>query len=419
MFKLSSHITIETNPRIGGRGSQRYEFDFVTDVNIKTSWKSLTDTCEITFPRNLRWEGGTRLVNDSRTNPVLARGDKVTVELGYDDNLETAFVGYINKIYPDAPVKIECEDKSWFLKYAAIDPDLYSLAVSNIPIIGGDLISYVLPVIPTVISLYAGQAVTGQSRFQDFSLDFRVRTLDNFGRRVKLGNYRFPTGAVKQNTAYALLEEFKQYYSIYSWFREETLYVGWRDGIDVIDGLSIGRKEVDLHFQENIISHNLDYVHFDDHPLVVEAYGTPLAANIVNPLSPTMKGRAFLTNIGSGSARVKRLDGYEGLSGSDLAAVAERFRKVHRFTGYKGTLETFGERLINHGDVVALGDNRHPEREGTYLVCENNIRFGASSGYRQNISLERKVNKVGNTYTELDASAIGFEVLDLLQDFLT
>ena len=62
-----------------------------------------------------------------------------------------------------------------------------------------------------------------------------------------------------------------------------------------------------------------------------------------------------------------------------------------RYTGFKGTITTFGQYPTKHGDVAQLIDERHPERNGYFMIKGVRSTFG-QGGYRQQISIERNVS---------------------------
>ena len=89
-----------------------YAFDYVQSVNISSSFDQFTDTAKIVIPSTFR-DVNKNIVNN---NGVFKKGDKVTIKLGYYPYLTTVFFGYVNKIVPNSPMIIECEDASWKLK---------------------------------------------------------------------------------------------------------------------------------------------------------------------------------------------------------------------------------------------------------------------------------------------------------------
>lgn len=100
MYRLSAKIVINSE--------KRWEFNQISSVRVERGMDSLTQTCTLTLPRRLRWDG--------QTVVPLRRGDEVKVWLGYDDRLELGFQGYIRQVGVKTPVIIECEDEMYQMK---------------------------------------------------------------------------------------------------------------------------------------------------------------------------------------------------------------------------------------------------------------------------------------------------------------
>jgi len=100
MYRLEAKIVINSE--------KRWEFTTINTVKVVRDMDSLTQTCTLTLPRRLRWDG--------QTEVPLRRGDEVKVWLGYDDRLELAFQGYIRQVGVKTPVVIECEDEMYQMK---------------------------------------------------------------------------------------------------------------------------------------------------------------------------------------------------------------------------------------------------------------------------------------------------------------
>lgn len=110
MLRLSCQIEI--------RSERLWRLDTATSVEVDRSMDHLTDTCRITLPRNLRWEGQARV--------PLHRGDAVTVRLGYDGRLSTAFEGYLLHVSHTNPLQLECQDHMYRLKLQQARPMAYT-----------------------------------------------------------------------------------------------------------------------------------------------------------------------------------------------------------------------------------------------------------------------------------------------------
>lgn len=86
----------------------------VNSVRIESSWRSLTDTAELTLPRNIKF------FDKRKVREVFKRGDRVVIELGYNGFLNKEFEGYITKVSDDFPITIECEDEMFRLKSESV-----------------------------------------------------------------------------------------------------------------------------------------------------------------------------------------------------------------------------------------------------------------------------------------------------------
>ena len=100
MFRLSANVEI--------KGDRSWSLDFVTAVTITRDTEKLTAEAQITLPKKMKWDGAAEI-------PVK-RGDTVKISLGYDDDLQTAFVGYVRDVGFKTPITITCEDDMFMLK---------------------------------------------------------------------------------------------------------------------------------------------------------------------------------------------------------------------------------------------------------------------------------------------------------------
>jgi len=81
----------------------------VGSCKIESSWSSLTDTAEITLPRNVPdFSNGVR--------NLIHRGDPVTINFGYNGDLVEEFTGYVVEVSSTIPITIRCEDEMFMLK---------------------------------------------------------------------------------------------------------------------------------------------------------------------------------------------------------------------------------------------------------------------------------------------------------------
>ena len=123
MLRLCSRITIEA-------GGTRWQFTAVAECNIVEDMGSLTDTCELKLPRNIKWQGQVAPAGNNKEMiyPPIKRGDRITVELGYDDDLKVRFAGYVRSVDAKVPITIKCEDGMFLLKSLKAKPKAFKNA---------------------------------------------------------------------------------------------------------------------------------------------------------------------------------------------------------------------------------------------------------------------------------------------------
>jgi len=91
-------------------GRQGFLIRRFSECKIESSWRSLTDTAEITIPRKVKD------FDRMKVSEWFREGDPVEIWLGYDGNLSLEFQGYIKKAPTGIPLVITCEDEMYKLK---------------------------------------------------------------------------------------------------------------------------------------------------------------------------------------------------------------------------------------------------------------------------------------------------------------
>ena len=98
-------LAMEHNISIGN-----YRLGIVDSITIKRSVETLTDTALIVLP--CAYANKTLEVESK-----LKEGDEVTIELGYNNDLQTEFKGYLKTIQTDdGSITLECEDAIWLFR---------------------------------------------------------------------------------------------------------------------------------------------------------------------------------------------------------------------------------------------------------------------------------------------------------------
>lgn len=313
MLKLCAKIEI--------RGEKTWTFEKITDCEIVRDSEALTTTCKLVLPRKIKWKGET-------SNPIK-RGDAVTVWLGYDDDLQLAFKGFVLRKGFKAPVEIFCEDDMFLLKQT-----------------------------PCVKKAYRNVDI--QTLLKDQNLPYEIKVLGE----QNIGQYR-----INFETVAELLAHLKEN-NIRTFFRLEggnpVLYCGvlFDHGNEMRQVFSTG---------VNLISDSsLDEQNAEDVKIKLK----------VVSLQPDNKKKVKV-ELGDPDGEKHTLHCY-GKSEAEARAWGEQELERLKRDGLTGSFQTFGHLLLDCLDIVGIKIDG--ERKGKYQVQKNTITFG-SSGFRQDITL--------------------------------
>lgn len=316
MFRLCAKIEI--------KGDRAWSFDFVNAVEITRDTEKLTTEAKITMPKKVKWDKADKI-------PVK-RGDSVKISLGYDDNLQTAFVGYVRDVGFKTPIVITCEDEMFKLKQ-----------------------------MPTKKKAY--RSVSLETLLKDQGIGYRL----NIMGEQALGAYR-----VTADTVAALLGKLSEQ-GIRSFFRYEddtpVLYCGvlferntrpaqvFKTGLNIISDQSLQQQKA-----ENM-------------RLRVKAVS----------LMPDNK--KIKVEVGDADGEHRTLHTYNKTE-SELKAWAEQEIKRLKRDGLTGSFTTFGHTLVDCLDAIGIVIDG--VKSGVYQVKKNVVKYG-DSGYRQEITLGPRV----------------------------
>lgn len=313
MLKLSAKVEIT--------GEKKWVFEKITACEIVRDSEALTTTCKLSLPRKVKWKGET-------SNPIK-RGDKISVWLGYDDDLRLAFTGYVLRNGFKAPIEVFCEDEMFALKQKQCVKKSYK----NVDI---------------------------QTLLKDQGLPYDIKVLgeQNIGQyRVNFENVAELLAHLKENNirTFFRLEEGKPvlYCGVLFDHGNEMKQV-FETGINIISDSSLNeQKAEDLKIKLKVVS-----------------------------LQPDNK-KKIKVEVGDADGENRTLHCY-GKTEAEAKAWGEQELERLKRDGLTGSFQTFGHVLLDVLDVI--GVKIDGERKGKYQVQKNTITFG-SSGFRQDVTL--------------------------------
>jgi hypothetical protein len=195
-----------------------FEFDYLTEIELVSAWKNLTDTGTIKIPRKIK-RGGQTLVAGSKN--LFKRGDRVEVMLGYYPESFRAFTGFVSAILPESPLVLQIEDDAYLFKQNAVTVSYKEVTLKKL--------------------------LTDLCPIKFVSVD------------ANLGAFRISNANFAQ-----VLAELKTTYGLVSWVRASVLYCGRA----YFPETSTKHK---LVFQRDIIDNSLEYMREDDVKIKVKA----------------------------------------------------------------------------------------------------------------------------------------------------
>lgn len=311
------------------KGNKTWVFNKPSRCRILEDVDMLTDTCEIDIPGTTRWEG----IHSEKV--PIKKGDRVIVKLGYDHDLKVRFAGFIREVHIntsmyDDSIQIECENEMLKLKRAVAMQKGFKETTLE------ELVSFLL---------------------QGTSIHYKL-----MGSNVNIGRY-----SITKSTIAEELNELKVQTGIRVYFRyynKPVLYIGYTYPKN-------DRNKELFVYGKNIISERLTYELAEDIKVKVKA------------TSKSKDGTEITTELGDETGYTVPISVY-GIDKSALDHVAERVLKKYKYTGHRGSIETFGEPMVNKCDIIQL--EASDSQKGLYMVKKVEVSFG-SSGYRQEIEL--------------------------------
>lgn len=315
MYTLSLKIEIT--------GSRKWDIDFAHQVEVVRDMECLTDTCSITLPKRVKWDG------ESET--PIRRGDGVKVWLGYDGQLELAFVGYVRDVGLKTPVVITCEDEMYRLKLTPAKPMAYrSVDLSTLLADQGLGSAKVM-----------GEQMLGAYRVTDATVASLLGRLSENGIR----SFYMMEGGGSVLYSGVLFERGTQPVQVF------------RTGLNIISDQNLTQQKA-------------------------EAMRIKVKAVSLLPDNTKLK-----LELGDQDGELRTLHTYNKQE-AELRAWAEQELKRLKVDGLTGSFTTFGFRLVDKLDNIGIIIDG--QKMGVYQVKKNVIKFGVS-GYRQEITLGYRV----------------------------
>lgn len=301
----------------------------ITRIKINTSVESLADTATIELPATIE-----NVPYD--ITKKLKRGYVVRIELGYNNQNNLEFLGYVRSISANNPCVIECED-GMFLFRKEIKGKIFVKST----------VAVILQYVCSQIGVY--------------------KLKENLGG-LKYDKFVIQNGA----TGFEVLQKLKESYGI-------SIYV---KGGDLVANLKYIERNgsVSFDFRRNVKESNLEWVEEQDVKVEVRVRGV----GADNKQTETV-------SVGSKGGEVKKLPNKINVTDkATLDKIAREELKRLTYKGFRGDLTTWGIPFCDIGYSARIIDADYPDHEGTYFVKAVETEF-SKKGFERKITLGEKL----------------------------
>ncbi|MBC9915015.1 hypothetical protein [Chitinophaga varians] len=408
MFKLTCKI------RIG-----QHFFTDVNEVKVKRSIYSFVDTATIRIPTSavlyktgelttasiLEPGDNTRSGKSAFSEEVMERaarrvaektgsffkvGDAVEIWLGYDDENELEFEGFVSRIDFTTPCVIECEGYSWQLRNKVITQEFPAL--KKLQEYREKDPTYENPPKTTVKDV----------------LNF-IRQGTDIVLSDKIPNIPLVKMSFNGETGLEALEKLKREAFVTIYFNGPELYAGLKDlqpGKQAVRNENrkwTGKRFEPLKYKEikdpvrygiglNLVSsEQLRYRKAIDAPLKVRVIHFT-NRNVAEEVTVGERGdiRTFYVPDVDPDKELKGPKGSKELKG--LKEVALKRLKELSYDGYDGKVTAFLQPFSAPGFAVSLRDRNYNDRDGVYVLDSTEVTFG-TGGARRVCGIGDKISK--------------------------
>lgn len=321
----------------------------VNAVEIQQSVDAIGGTAKITIPRNFRRK------DDKGILDCIHVGDKATIRLGYNEKIETEFIGYVSAIGDGTPIVVELEDEIYQLKKEKAQNHNF-LGTQSVQDVLRHVLSSYLVDNNICVPLSSGYVLKDKTVYQVVN-DIR----EKYGFCIKID---YKTKAVNCFWPYD-----------FQGFSTHTYVFGTKDCTQL-------EQLRDRNLSPNIAKNDLKFTRKEDLKLQITAKAIDRS------------GKKLSVTIGSDESTASKRTlnfGCEVQTESELKARADSELKKHCYDGYTGKITGFGLPRTKAGDVLKLVDAANAEREGSYLIKSVKITYSLSGGFRRENELSYKI----------------------------
>ncbi len=313
MLKIEWNIQFNTDGR-------RYKLALLSEVEIVSSVNNLADTATIVLPEYI-------LNKPLNLEGKIRRGSQVIIDLGYNDNLQREFTGYVTDIIvSDGSIKIRCEDALFLFRKPVADKQLKNTDIKQIA------------------NYLCAQIGDGYTVNCDYGITYEKFT-------------------IRQADAYDVLKKIQQETHANIWFDTENKVLHIHPAYLEKTG------EVKYSMQRNVETSSLEYKDKSRRKFEVVIESTGVSGKVTKVSVGTTGGDKFTMKVGA-------------MPKASLQKLAENILNKRKADKYEGSFDTWLIPVCKPGYSAIIEDEDYPDKTGRYYVESVTTKLSASGGVR-------------------------------------
>lgn len=322
MFNINWEIKFKTN-------GKTYSLQTVSAIDIESNVDNLSDTATITLPEAVM----NQVLNIGKE---IGRASDVTIKAGYDNDLKTEFVGFVQDIVTnDSSLKILCEDALFLFRKGVKNVEMKP---TTLPKIAQSLIDQINPKFKLVC---------------DYEISYE----------------KF---VIHQATAYDVLKKLADETKANIYFDTE------KSELHIHAPYIEKGGEVIYSMQVNVEKSSLEYKKAIDRKVEVTVEKTNLQGKVEQVTVGTTGGEKITLKVGS-------------VSDTDLKKIANAELTRRSADMYEGAIDTWLIPFVKPTYTAKIKDADYPEKTGRYYVKSVSTSI-SESGAKRTVSLGIKVS---------------------------
>lgn len=303
-------------------GSKKFELKLLHSVEITTSVDNLVDTCTIILPESI-------MNNVLDLNDKIYRGTQVVVRLGYNNRLNTEFVGYVlDSVNKSGSLTITCEDALFVFRSSVPDKVIQPAPVK-------DILQYVIDQVDPTFQLVSDS---------EYGVTYEKFTIHN---------------AEGYDVLKKLQEELKANIFFDTNKKELHFHAPYKKK----------RGEVKYDMSRNVENTSLEYKRTRDKKVEVIVESTNSKGEVKQITAGTTGGEKVTMKVGA-------------MSEADMRKVADVVLQQSNADRYEGTIDTWLIPFVQPTYSANFVDNDYADQNGKYYIIGVKTSFSPSGGRR-------------------------------------